>query len=295
MDGWPIRTTLGGPHSLWLRSPGRPVSFTAAMDNSMYRTQTPAHTGPAGSRLVELLASLDPKAASSSHACFAERLGRLFDLSDTIALDTATQHRPKGPFTAQPDISETLQADLLKTRNTLLENLSHSFAGKQAASVISLPPLNKDIPAGKRPTFGPYERFHQAHQRQMIAALTNLRLRARRHLCAHSAELARLAELDAVFEHGLSAYVRRCFSAMPAFLEKRYRVLWQQGQHTPPQEWMAANGWLSQFCQEIQMLLLAELDARQEPILGLLDAAAGATTDADTRLTDIDDKESTTP
>ena len=129
----------------------------------------------------------------------------------------------------------------------------------------------------------------------MIAALTNLRLRARRHLCAHSAELARLAELDAVFEHGLSTYVRRCFSAMPAFLEKRYRVLWQQGQHTHPQEWMAANGWLSQFCQEIQMLLLAELDARQEPILGLLDAAAGATTDADTRLTDIDDKESTTP
>ncbi|MEQ3637496.1 DUF3348 domain-containing protein [Alcanivorax sp.] len=261
----------------------------------MYRTQTPAQTGPAGSRLVQLLASLDPKAAASPHPCFAERLGRLFDLSDTIALDAATQHRPKGPFIVQHDISETLQADLLKTRNTLLENLSHSFAGKQAASVISLPALNNDSPAGKRPTFGPYERFHQAHQRQMIAALSNLRLRTRRQLTAHSAELARLAELDAVFDHSLSAYVRRCFSAMPAFLEKRYRTLWQQGQHTPPQHWMATNGWLTQFCKEIQMLLLAELDARQEPILGLLDAAAGAATDAGTRFSDIDDKESTTP
>ncbi len=263
----------------------------------MHRTQTPAQTGPAGSRLVQLLASLDPKAAASSHPCFAERLGRLFDLSDTIALDAATQHRPNGPFSPRDDITDILQADLLKTRNTLLENLSHSFAGKQAASVINLPAVNGDAPAGKRPTFGPYERFHQAHQRQMIAALANLRLRVRRQLTAHSAELARLAELDAVFEQSLQPYVRRCFTALPAFLEKRYRALWQQGQHTPPQDWMAANGWLNQFCQEIQMLLLAELDARQEPILGLLGAATAASCNANTGSTfaDIDDKESTTP
>lgn len=253
----------------------------------MHRTQTPAQTGPTGSRLIQLLANLDPKAAVASHPCFAERLGRLFDLSDTIALDAATQHHPKGPFTPRDDFTHTLQADLLKTRNTLLENLSHSFARKQAASVISLPAISADAPADKRPTFAPYERFHQAHQRQMIAALANLRLRARRLLCAHSADLARLAELDAVFEQSLLPYVRRCFSALPAFLEKRYRTLWQQGQHTPPQDWMAANGWLTQFCQEIQMLLLAELDARQEPILGLLNAIA--------TFADIDHKESTTP
>ena len=60
---------------------------------------------------------------------------------------------------------------------------------------------------------------------------------------------------------------------------------------------MAANGWLNQFCQEIQMLLLAELDARQEPILGLLGAATAASCNANTGSTfaDIDDKESTTP
>ena len=47
----------------------------------MHRTQTPAQTGPAGSRLVQLRASLDPKAAASSHPCFAERLGRPWTLT----------------------------------------------------------------------------------------------------------------------------------------------------------------------------------------------------------------------
>ncbi len=239
----------------------------------MHRTHTPAPSGPAGSRLVTLLTQLDRKAARDSHGDFAERLGRLFDLSDAISLDGANQYRPKGPFEARPDATERLQADLLKTRDTLLAHLSRSFAGEKAASVIPLPPLKDDAQTDKRPTFGAYERFYQAHQRQMIAGLSNLRQRSRRILIGHSQAMARLAELDAVFEQSLGSYVRHCFGALPGFLEKRYRTLWDTRDpfHTV-EDWLAPEGWLSQFRRELQLLLLAELDARQEPILGLLDA-----------------------
>ena len=239
----------------------------------MHRTHAPSQSGPAGSRLVALLTQLDRKAARASHGDFAERLGRLFDLSDAIALDGANQYRPKGPFEASPDAAERLQADLLKSRDALLAHLSRSFAGEKAASVIPLPPLKDDAQADKRPTFGAYERFYQAHQRQMIAGLSNLRQRARRILSGHSQAMARLAELDAVFEQSLSGYVRHCFGALPGFLEKRYRTLWDTRDpfHTV-EDWLPPQGWLSQFRRELQLLLLAELDARQEPILGLLDA-----------------------
>ena len=239
----------------------------------MHRTHAPSQSGPAGSRLVALLTQLDRKAARASHGDFAERLGRLFDLSDAIALDGANQYRPKGPFEASPDAAERLQADLLKSRDALLAHLSRSFAGEKAASVIPLPPLKDDAQADKRPTFGAYERFYQAHQRQMIAGLSNLRQRARRILSGHSQAMARLAELDAGFEQSLSGYVRHCFGALPGFLEKRYRTLWDTRDpfHTV-EDWLAPQGWLSQFRRELQLLLLAELDARQEPILGLLDA-----------------------
>ncbi|MZR63368.1 DUF3348 family protein [Alcanivorax sp. DP30] len=244
----------------------------------MHRTQTRTQSGLPGSRLVQLLGSLDSKAARASHGDFAERLGRLFDLSDAISLDGATRFTPKGPFNPSDSLPQELQDALLKARHALLEHLSRSFAGEKAASVIALPPLSDDADAEKRPSFGAYERFYQAHQRQIIAGLSNLRLRCRRLLTGHSATLAHLAELDAVFENGLSSYARQGFAALPGFLDQRYRLLWQQRDpfHTPA-DWLGPHGWLSQFRRELKMLLLAELDARQEPVLGLLAAAREAT------------------
>ena len=146
--------------------------------------------------------------------------------------------------------------------------------------MVALPPLRDDADAEKRPSFSAYERFYQAHQRQMIAGLSNLRQRARRLLGSHSDAMARLAELDAVFEQSMAGYVRHCFGALPGFLEKRYRTLWDTRDpfHTA-QDWLSPQGWLGQFRRELQLLLLAELDARQEPVLGLLDALAADATD----------------
>ena len=43
-----------------------------------------------------------------------------------------------------------------------------------------------------------------------------------------------------------------------------------------PQDWMTEGAWLHRFCQEMKSLLLAELDARLEPVQGLLMALESA-------------------
>ncbi|MFV8816586.1 DUF3348 family protein [Haliea sp. E17] len=240
----------------------------------MPRTHTPSPSGPAGSRLAQLLGELDKRLAGARHGDFAERLGRLFDLSDAIALDGATRHKPAGPFSPAENLLQELQEDLLDSRRALLEQLARSFRGETAPSVIALPAPGAGAAPGKRPPFSTYSNFYQAHQRQMIAGVANLRLRCRRQLAAQNARLAHLAELDAVFESGLASYVRQGFAALPGILETRYRTLWQQRDpEQPPAAWLEPHSWLQQFRAELKMLLLAELEARQEPVLGLLEAA----------------------
>jgi hypothetical protein len=39
-----------------------------------------------------------------------------------------------------------------------------------------------------------------------------------------------------------------------------------------PALWLQAGGWLAHFCQELHTVLLAELDLRLQPTLGLVEA-----------------------
>lgn len=251
------------------------------MGNIMHNTQDAAHNDSA--RLVQLLAALDNRRISSeSHGCFADRLGRLFDLPSTIALDGTRKHSPPGPFASDTDAGERLQQQLADTRQQLLETLSASFAGKVPSQDLRLPlpEVNDDQPLPQRPAFKPYKAFYLAQQRQQTTALQQLRVRIRRVLDKQSPDLARLAELDRVFDQTLAGYSRQCFQTLLTVLEKRFRSLWrhhqkalpEDTQQDPPASWSRPGGWLHQFCREMQLMLLAELEVRQEPVQGLLDA-----------------------
>ena len=45
---------------------------------------------------------------------------------------------------------------------------------------------------------------------------------------------------------------------------------------TKPSDWLQAGGWLAEFYKDVQELLLAELDVRLQPVLGLLEALNSA-------------------
>ncbi|EKF74795.1 hypothetical protein A11A3_07223 [Alcanivorax hongdengensis A-11-3] len=246
----------------------------------MHRTQTPDPTALPGGRLAQLLGELARTPSRGAPPCFAERLGRLFDLSDTITLDAARQHRSQ-TGTPQGDAAERLQEDLLRSRDTLLDGLHRAMARDSDGGQLPAPKLARP---GSRPLFAPYQKFYQGQQRQFAAGVHGLRVRARRLLAAQSAELARLVELDTVFDHTLSDYSRRGFQRVPALLEKRYETLWQQHLKSDAPDddipaWLAPGGWLHQFYRDLQAVLVAELDARLEPVLGLYEALHNEVTD----------------
>ena len=50
-------------------------------------------------------------------------------------------------------------------------------------------------------------------------------------------------------------------------------MLQTTGRADDPQRWRQSGGWLWAFEQDLQALLLAEMQARLQPIYGLLEAA----------------------
>lgn len=249
----------------------------------MSNTQLYPQTATRNDRLEQLLKAFG-HAATDSHPCFAERLGRLFGLGDTMDLDSALAFRAKGDFQADPDSIDKLKNDLDVTRSKLVDRLHQSFTNSDANAGPSLPQPDLDERGEQPPAFTPYQDFYLARQRELAAGTRQLRTRVRNVIATASPTMAHLVKLDTVFDHTLAGYTSQSFATLPTLLEKRFHTLWQgrqqmtfdQQDHDPAQcpvqDWIKPGGWLHQYCQEMQMLLLAELEVRLEPVIGLLDA-----------------------
>ena len=88
-----------------------------------------------------------------------------------------------------------------------------------------------------------------------------LRAHVRRQLAGRSPALAQLAALDAAMAQLLAERLERALAAVPDLLERRCMQLRAGGVAD-----VAAWG------RELQDLLLAELEARLEPVVGLVEA-----------------------
>lgn len=242
----------------------------------MQSTRTPA-SARHGGRLQALARELGAAAAGKAPADFAERLGRLFDLSDTILLDAATRRLPPGPFAgeSQEQQEARLTTALARTRDELAAGILENFESSSVADPLPVPKAARK--PGIPPPFEPYRRFYQARQRQLAVGTQRLRVRLRKALGEGSAELAQLAELDAVFDATLANYSRQAFGGLVKVLEKRFRTLWRAhhkraASPDPPEQWTMRGAWLDRFQREMRLLLLAELEARLEPAQALLAA-----------------------
>jgi len=230
--------------------------------------------------LRQRLADLGVRAAGAPLPCFGERLARLCDLSDTVALDAANVEARDGHFGADKKAAERLRAELEKLRHSQRAAIEASVTDERIGTRNGLPAPEAGPSPAEPPDFEPYRRFYQSKQRQMAAAVPPLRLKARGALTDHGPALARLARIDAVLDNTLTGYARKGFGAVPGVLEKRFLALWPDRQHSllsdapgqEPQDWMREGAWLHRFCQEMKTMLLAELDARLEPVQGLLSA-----------------------
>ncbi|WP_417521757.1 DUF3348 family protein [Marinobacter sp.] len=214
-------------------------------------TQTPSYSaGISQHRLLQLLAQSGAPVSDGPLPCCGERLGRLFGLSETLILDSAITFRARQTGMDQRAVFDRVIQELANSRQALMRKIKT---------------YGDDVEPNDCVDFEHYLNSWLSLQRKAIAVSRQLRDKTRKAMKDHSQTLARLAELDVTFDHAMAGYTSQCFSHIPKVLEQRFQALAQFASCTP-------DDGLHRYCEEAQNLLLAELDVRLEPVLGLLEA-----------------------
>lgn len=245
------------------------------------------------STFVRLLSDLAEADVAVSRQPFAERLGLWLDWTAAIPLSAALHASAPTPAMAsdaastQPDpsVAGTAAADAMaRVRTELAQAIAtdavltaRASGGRQARPAAG-------VATDHGSDFLPYRRCYQAHQRLMQVRIAALRAQVREALADQSAALGTLAALDGVLDQALSARERSLLATVPSLLEARFARLHRAhlaaqarlpGSDCPapgPAQPAPPDAWLARACSEIQTVLLAEMDIRLQPVVGLVDA-----------------------
>ena len=246
----------------------------------MTRALRPTHFHSA--RLMRVLAELALVDTAASGGAFAEKLGLWVSFTDAIALCAAHSASPTQYPAAPSPANAALEVaqDFARARATLEQALHPSGAPRGSRNRIVLPAPDLALPIEAKIAFEPYRRYYQAQQREMELNVDSLRNRVREALTQASPGLQQLAALDGALDTILCGRESRLLAALPSLMEKRFGHLVQAHQQQlsatqqadQPARWLQAGGWLARFCQELHTVLLAELDLRLQPTLGLVEA-----------------------
>lgn len=231
-------------------------------------TTRPSSTVPA-SRLMRQLNALGFDGEAPAQRQFADKLGRLVDLSQAFALSDALRSLPRQPFNAADTAPADLRGQFAAARQAMITAISKSFAEPGAA--LPLPAVDAGL-LDKADGFDAYGRFYAIQQSELEHRCLKLRQQLRQQLASISPRLAQLATLDSLLGDTISPPMRRFYALVPRLLAQRFASLRSNAGGSTPADWLAADGWLTQFYHDMQALLLAELELRLQPMLGLLEA-----------------------
>jgi len=227
------------------------------------------------SELSRLLAGLGLVDAAAPGSSFAERLGEWLNAADATRLYAAHNAGAADAPGALPNGPAALREEGARLRAALAEGIARSCTPSERGGRIRLPLPDPASPPEIAAAYEPYRRFYLAQQREMEAAVGSLRARARAALARAAPGLAKLASLDAALDRILSDREGRLLATVPALLEKRFGALRDArpaDQADDAAAWLRPGGWLADFCGVLRAALLAELDLRLQPALGLIEA-----------------------
>ena len=238
------------------------------------------------------------------------KLGDWLDFRQAIALhgvlppETASA-APPAPLPAHVQrmaliAPEALAQHVDKVRAQLAESITRGAPAGSGLARIDMPAPVLDEPVEIKTAFEPYRRFVAAHQRQMDSALRSLRAQLRLQLSKQGCAGQQLAALDTAFDNILAEREAVLLAKTSKLLEKRFvqtlkAHLQLQAQAQPaalanetadaatdntdvidvnPNDTPKADlsHWLMPLRQTLRQALLAELDTRLQPSLGLLEA-----------------------
>lgn len=195
----------------------------------------------------------------------AERLGGWLGWADAIALSQvlAVPAAAGSNDAARRTAQDWAGAALARLQAELTAAFDDALLARESAE-----PAPEGLPLPD--LLAPYRLHHAQQQRSMAARIATLRERLRPHLADSSGALARLAQLDALFERGTAAQERERLASLPALLSRR-----AERHHAA-----SPRGWRAPFWADLQRLLRAELDLRLQPVLGLMQALQAQHDDA---------------
>ena len=240
-------------------------------------TRTHLHS----SRLMRTLADLALMDAAQAGTAFAEKLGQWMGLGQAITLHGALNALPVAIKAPAPlGLCGALGAEFARVRGSLESAVTSPPNPKAARGRSSMPAPDLLLPIEMPSAFEPYRRFYLAQQRDMELATGPLRAKARDVLIRTSSPLKTLATLDAALDSILNDRESKLLAHLPGLLEQRFSQLFKahqlklegSGLTDNPAYWMHAGGWLARFRTDLQTVLLAELDLRLQPTVGLIEA-----------------------
>jgi hypothetical protein len=202
-----------------------------------------------------------------------------------------------------PLTPESLTRHVDKVRAQLVESITQGAPAGSGLARIDIPAPILDEPVEIKTAFEPYRRFMAAHQRQMESTLRSLRAQLRLQLSQQGSAGQQLAALDAAFENILAEREAALLAKTSKLLEKRFVQALKAHMQAQAQAQRAAlatetadatveasddidamasatnespkadpSSWLIPLHQTLRQALLAELDTRLQPTLGLLEA-----------------------
>ena len=228
------------------------------------------HDAHKSSRLIQFLTERAVSTVKVSHKNFAEELGQMIDLSDSFALSDALRGLTRSPYSAETIDKDRIKKVFLQQQHAMVENMIAHFVTPKKGSPMQLPSLEgEDIVLDK--ALDRYKRFYALQQSDLEYNISQLRQQLRDDIKGFSPRLAQLVALDTAMAKTLNAHSRQLFNIMPRLLAKRFADL-QAEQSLTHTLFDDELHWLEAFQQEMQGLLLAELEVRLQPLLGLIEA-----------------------
>ena len=273
--------------------PGKKAIKILPMDQSTFASLN-------STRLVRLLSGLNGPDTRESRADFAEKFGQMLHFSGAVNLFSALEI----PVRTDSDPSQTpgnqtceeirniflnTQADLVRSIVTDFVPTARRIGDKlpTAGSLHAHCELNGMFSAKSKKTsarlatiFEPYRKFYMSRQSDLEVKVGLLRADIRDLISGLSPALAKLAKIDQALFESLAVTSGESFAVIPKLLENRFNLLFETLQSEFPENpgvshfnrWMKTGGWLSAFCIEMRELMLAELEVRLQPIVGMIDS-----------------------
>ena len=224
-------------------------------------------TSVRGPTFIRLLARLTDVDVPLSRQSLADRLGQWLDWTHAVALSTSLDGKPSAVDSGVPTFGSTEENECVRVHTSLVSTI----AGDRAFA--------KEGGANDAVDYSVFRQRYLAIQRSMQAATGNLRGRLRDMLAQKTADMARLAAVDAAMERALSPREQTLLAHVPVLLGNYFERLRQTEQKSLADTQVSEDApaiaprvWLDVFRKDMQSVLLAELDVRFHPVEGLLAA-----------------------